>query len=113
MTKERKLAIKMWLWIRDNQELMNYDKDGEDALDDLKCQFFKSEGIENPGWACNCWFCHYIMKRDRHGFDRRKCVKCPLKSCSEGPFYTLTHYPTGPDWWDACTEILEALGYDG
>lgn len=110
MTKERKLAIAMWLWIRDNQELMGYDEDGESTLDDLKELFFESEGIENPHWACNCWFCHYIMKRQRRGYDRRTCAKCPLKSCSEGPFDTLIHYPSGPDWWDACNQIIEALG---
>lgn len=118
MTKERKIAIAMWEYIRDNYDTYfdhasryydeGYDDVGEDALCDLKHEFLKGKNID---WAMRCWFCEYIGHRGR-SFGTYRCKYCPLKSCSTGPYYVLTHSPTQIQYIDACNQIIEALGGD-
>ena len=72
MTKERKIAIEMWEYIRDNYDYYreyrdvhenDEDYDGEDAIHNLKVEFLKGKGVN---WAMNCWFCEYIGHRRHH-----------------------------------------------
>ena len=71
MTKERKLAIKMWEGVK---RLLPewYEEDPEDIVSYLK--YYKSKFclVNRIHWAYNCWFCQYT---------RDNCAKCPLKSC--------------------------------
>lgn len=112
MTKERKIAIEMWKYIRDNYDkydayVSDYEYDeGEDALCDLKREFLKDKDIK---WAMNCWFCEYIGHRGR-SFNTYRCKKCPLESCETGPYYILMSSPTQLQYIDACNQIIEALG---
>ena len=113
MTKERKLAIRMWLWIRDNYD--TYDSmctergyDGEDTLCILKQKFLNDTDVH---WAMHCWFCHYIGHRKRT-FSTSRCRLCPLKSCETGPYRTLARGATQTQYIDACNQIIEALGGD-
>lgn len=110
MTKERKIAIAMWEYIRDNYEAYvdncDYCENGEDALCALKKQYLDARGIH---WAYHCWFCEYIGHRGR-GFNIYRCKFCPLQDCSTGPYRTLIRMPTQSQYIDACDEIIVALG---
>lgn len=117
MTKERKIAIAMWKYIRDNYDAYRDYNDAhgedesfedEDALCDLKHIFLKGKNID---WAMSCWFCQYIGHRGR-SFGTYRCKYCPLKSCETGPYHILTHSPTQIQYIDACNQIIEALGGD-
>ena len=118
MTKERKIAIAMWKYIRDNYNIYSdildtYRQDGfetigEDALCYLKRQFLEHEDIH---WAMHCWFCHYIGHRNRT-FGTQRCKLCPLKSCETGPYHILVYGATQEQYIEACNQIIEALGGD-
>ena len=117
MTKERKIAIAMWKYIRDNYDKYSayareyeedFDDAYEDALCDLKHEFLKGKGIR---WAMSCWFCEYIGHRSRT-FNTYRCKLCPLKSCEIGPYYILSRGCTQLQYIDACNQIIEALGGD-
>lgn len=118
MTKERKLAIAMWEYIRDNYDRYDeyareYDEEGcydaeEDALCELKRQFLKGKNVK---WAMSCWFCQYIGHRGR-SFNTYRCGLCPLQSCETGPYCTLARGCTQIQYIDACNQIIEALGGD-
>lgn len=116
MTKERKIAITMWKYIRDN-----YDKyfeymsacveegyEGEDALCYLKNKFLEDKDVN---WAMHCWFCEYIGLRSRT-FNTYRCKLCPLKSCTTGPYHMITQGATQEQYIEACNQIIEALGGD-
>ena len=116
MTKERKIAIEMWEYIRDNYEMylayrdMHEDDEyyeGEDAIHNLKIAYLaKHDDID---WAMNCWFCMYIAHR-RRNLGTGRCHLCPLKSCETGPYDILTRGCTQPLYIEACNQIIEALG---
>lgn len=126
MTKERKLAIDMWLWIRERYtEWDDYfwgasDKDG--FAREMKYRFIEEEnGGEMPKWDYMCWLCTYI----RVPACSRKttpCARCPLGTCqaSTSAYQVLdTHryrdelYVSEEVYRDCCTTILNALGYKG
>lgn len=132
MTKERKLAIDMWLWIRERyDEWDDYfwgaiDEDG--YVDEMKSRFIEEENDgEYPNWKGLCWLCNYI-RHPRSDSPAEfplwvpHCGRCPLKSCGEpySAFHILnTHsYRGGTDiseevYRHCCTTILNALGYKG
>lgn len=108
MTKERRIAIDMWRWIRANWDMYLRFKDevecatGEDALLLMKDTYLVDKGVN---WVSNCWFCTYLKLRSKLG-----CRLCPLQSCSSGPYHTLANNPTYEEYVDACDQIIEALG---
>ena len=108
MTKERRVAIEMWEYIR-GQYSSEY-VDMEDYVYNLKGGYLWAHG--NPRWAFHCWFCQYIGKRNRPGkrlnFDG--CAKCPLKDCDHGPYGRLIRATNREEWEEACDEIIVALG---
>ena len=110
MTKERRIAIDMWKWIRVNWDMYLDFKDREecpneeDALLLMKDTYLADKGVD---WLSNCWFCEYIRLKPRY---RRGCSLCPLQSCSTGPYHTLANNPTYEEYVDACGQIIEALG---
>lgn len=115
MTKERKIAIAMWKYIRDSHDAYveyvdTYGEEDyyeeEDAIADLKHKFLIGKDVH---WAMSCWFCQYIGHRGRT-FNTCRCKLCPLKSCETGAYYILTHSPTQDQYIDACNLIIEALG---
>lgn len=71
MTKERKLAIKMWEGVKEHLPQW-YEEDRWDIVDNLRG--FKADFCfkNNLHWNCYCWFCQYF---------RDVCDRCPLKSC--------------------------------
>ena len=72
MTRERKLAIKMWEEVKERLPRW-YDKDPWSIvlyLKDFKIDFCC---MNNLHWRFDCWFCQYI---------RFECDKCPLRSCN-------------------------------
>lgn len=113
MTKERRIAIGMWKYIRDQYSSQRVE-DGEDLEDyvhNLKGEYMWEHG--DPHWAFRCWFCQYIGRRDKpyRRYDLSRCCKCPLKSCSKGSAYMkLCNAETGKEWVEACDEIIQALG---
>ena len=126
MTKERKLAIDMWLWIREHYE--EWDEyfwgsgDTEDFATEMKLQFWDAEhkGKEMPNWRSYCWLCQYIQSpKTTYPFD---CTRCPLKSCSktDSAYYVLNCHKYKGDlkvteevYRNCCSTILNALGYKG
>lgn len=112
MTKERRIAINMWKWIRVNWDMYLRFKDevecatGEDALLLMKDTYLADKGVN---WVSDCWFCTYLRPRPEPSC-RRGCFLCPLQSCSSGPYHTLVNNPTYEEYVDACDQIIEALG---
>lgn len=110
MTKERRIAIDMWEWIRANWDMYLRFKGevecatSEDALLRMKDTYLADKGVN---WRSNCWFCKYIRTSQRH---MRGCHLCPLQSCSSGPYHTLVGSFTYEEYVDACDQIIEALG---
>ena len=111
MTKERRIAIDMWEWVRDNWDMYLRFKDNEeecpneeDALLLMKDIYLADKGVN---WASNCWFCEYIRLRPGN---KRGCFLCPLQSCGSGPYHILATNPTYEEYVDACDQIIEALG---
>ena len=126
MTKERKLAINMWLWIKERyDEWDDYfwgasDEDG--YVEVMKHRFIEEEnGEEILKWRGLCWLCNYmriITLRETSC----SCERCPLKSCGapDSAYQILnTHcYKGAIDISEefyryCCTTILNALGYKG
>ena len=110
MTKERRIAIDMWEWIRANWDMYLCFKDEvEGATSEAALLLMKEMYLDDKGvnWASNCWFCEYIRSSQRH---MRGCRLCPLQSCSSGPYHTLANSPTYEEYVDACSQIIEALG---
>ena len=126
MTKERKLAIEMWLWIREHYAEWDAhfweSGDEEDLVFDLKYAFFDEvyPNTEIPKWRAMCWFCQYTQDADvTYPFD---CVRCPLKSCSktDSAYYVLNLHKYKGDvhvteevFRNCCSTILYKLGYKG
>lgn len=112
MTKERRIAIDMWRWIRANWDMYLRFKDevecatSEDALLLMKDIYLADKGVN---WASNCWFCTYLKLRPEPR-PMRGCSLCPLQSCSSGPYHTLVYSLTYEEYVDACDQIIEALG---
>lgn len=104
MTRERKLAIKMWeevkkhlpQWYKENQRLIAPD------LQDFKADFCV---VNDLHWVLNCWFCQYIFLG---------CDKCPLKSCNfnepTNAWARIVNENTSLETkLQACDEIIVAL----
>lgn len=63
MTKERRLAIRMWRKIKNELSAGRMDKMQDMPM--FKINFCQSNGLK---WKSQCWFCHYIQD----------CKKCPI-----------------------------------
>ena len=106
MTKERRLAIKMWEGIRDSLADKPKDVSNFDFIvtyKDLFCKLFKLR------WNSHCWFCAYIRRRSIYA-----CSKCPLKSCfTAGSYYEIImdvyNRHSVQERVDACNKIIAAL----
>lgn len=128
MTKERKLAIDMWLWIREHYD----DWDGyfwasseEDGFVEVaKTYFLEEENAgEAPKWLGMCWLCTYMRNPAPDCPEKfYSCERCPLKSClAPGSAYQVLdrHLYKGDThvskevYRKCCTTILKALGYKG
>ena len=86
MTKERKLAIDMWLWIREHyQEWDEYfwgSGDTESLATMMKCEFLDAEELPIPVWRSMCWLCHYVRTPAPDSAEKFfTCERCPLKTC--------------------------------
>lgn len=126
MTKERKLAIDMWLWIRERYDEWDdyfWGASDEDGLAKVMKDRFIEEEYEGtmPKWRYTCWLCTYI--RDRACSRKTTpCARCPLGTCqAPASVYQVlnTHcyrgepYVSEKVYRDCCTKILNALGYKG
>ena len=65
MTKERKLAIKIW------EGIVEHCKDEDFNLD------YAKEAASKYNWKFDCWFCQYVRSSERHA-PYNGCAKCPL-----------------------------------
>lgn len=109
MTKERRLAIKMWEGIRDGLADKPKDISNYDFIVTYKkffCELYKLN------WNSYCWFCQYI--RRKHNCGCIGCIGCPLQSCfssNASYFIALDIYEhhTVQERIDACNEIITAL----
>ena len=134
MTKERKIAIQMWLWIRASfEEYEDYfwgasDEDG--FLIEMKHRYLTyvlSPNDFHPNWLHDCWLCHYALRSPKYtqqlnGYTPDRCAHCPLKSCMQGsPYACLEDHKdengeieiTEEQYRNWCTQVLRALGYKG
>ena len=115
MTRERRIAIEMWKYIR-AQYSPEFNGIQEDRVVSLKREYLFNlyiQGQDHPYWAFYCWFCHYIGKRDRpgHRYDTSRCEKCPLRDCGDDSVYMrLCLAGSEEEWIEACDEIIRALG---
>ena len=126
MTKERKLAIDMWLWIREHytewDEYFWGSGDEDDFATVMKCEFWDVEhkGERMPKWRALCWLCQYTQGGEAtYPFN---CTRCPLKSCSkkDSAYYVINMHQYKGDihvseevYRNCCSTILNALGYKG
>lgn len=94
MTKERKLAIEQFAFIR--KELQNGTSKTPASL---MFSFCKSYGLE---WQNDCYFCQYVG-----------CRKCPIAgydACEDGLYSILTDgHVDNAEKVKACDHIIEAL----
>jgi len=77
MTKERKIAIKIWEEIKAFIQSSPQDVPSNSFLS-IKRSITRRYG---KYWSCDCWFCHYVRKliRDDNGHPIDEgCDKCPL-----------------------------------
>ena len=132
MTKERKLAIDMWLWIREHYKewdecfLGSSDEDG--FVEEMKYRFLDEENNgKYPAWQAMCWLCTYARTSVRPpAVDCAEklftCERCPLKTCfaKDSAYRVLdTHtykndiHVTEEVYRNCCSTILNALGYKG
>ena len=128
MTKERKLAIDMWLWIREHYDEWDdyFWGAGEDYeyVEEMKHRFIEEE---NEGkilkWKGLCWLCNYMRTPAPDCPEKIfYCKRCPLKSCGDpdSAYQVLNShvYKGAVDiseevYRHCCTTILTALGYKG
>ena len=128
MTKERKLAIRMWLWIRERYDEWNayfWESGSEnDFVENMKFRFLDEEnGGKYPKWRGTCWLCNYVRSPAPEGSEKLfTCERCPLKSCykKDTAYRVLdTHIYKGDVhvseevYRNCCSTILNALGYKG
>lgn len=128
MTKERKLAIDMWLWIRESYaEWDDYfwgtsDEDGCVAEMKYRFTYVACKG-KFPVWRGGCWLCNYIHSPKVTSLKELfSCGRCPLKSCHkpDSAYQVLDRHLYKGDihvseevYRNCCTTILNALGYKG
>lgn len=105
MTKERRLAIKMWKQIVKALMKREYDFGCADHV--ISCIKHKFCNTYNLEWKNECWFCQYVRQdwRDlpsRKDFDSEEngCQRCPLYKEHED---ILDHDECG------CTDEKETL----
>lgn len=128
MTKERKLAIAMWRWIREHY--YEWDKyfwgasDEDGCVEEMKCRFIVAENEgEYPAWQGLCWLCTYVRTPKATSLEKLfTCWRCPLKSCSTSDsayqvldrhLYKGNIHVSEEVYRTCCTTILNALGYKG
>lgn len=128
MTKERKLAINMWLWIREHYD--DWDdyfwgsSEGDGFVEVVKMYFLDEENEgEVPKWRGMCWLCQYVRKSVPTSPEKFfVCERCPLKTCytSDSAYRILDTHTYEDDkhvskevYRKCCTTILKALGYKG
>ena len=95
MTRERKLAIKMW------QEIVKHLKKKKIAAQfkiykkfdvmSYKEKFCKKHGLK---WRSNCYFCQYF----------KTCIDCPLKNCLSEYYAVVNEHSV-----EAAEKILNTL----
>lgn len=106
MTKERKIAIEMWKYIRTLYDTLEQIPliDREYDLYDIKHDFLYTRGIK---WLYSCWFCQYIRKHPDE-----TCFKCPLRNCGmeDSPYQRVLYSESEEEFITACNEIITALG---
>lgn len=115
MTKERKLAIKMWEQIK--EEFIKDDSDPF-TLMRLKSNFTQKYGLR---WKHDCYFCQYVRKNDNIGLVQG-CQKCPIATfearlnkytcgCNKYSIYHFIHSYYIPKFMKifACNKIIKAL----
>lgn len=100
MTKERKLAIKMWEEIKERipkWQKTSYKVPISERVIHYKRDFCVKYDLP---WSVNCWFCTYIMY----------CDYCPLHDCGEGVYRSIVD-DSSPlqDKIRACEYIISAL----
>ena len=78
MTKERRLAIKMW------QEIVDMLKIGNIDLDTQKRHFCTNNNIH---WESSCWFCQYVRKDRRNNLKSRCNIDYSTNGCENCPLY--------------------------
>ena len=123
MTKERKIAIKIWEEIKAFILSSPQDVTSRSFIA-MKHSITRKHGMY---WNCNCWFCHYVRKtvRNDEGFIVDEgCDRCPLHKLvraapgdcgcdiglAQAPYARLAN-----DWTDnaikaeACDMIIKAL----
>ena len=120
MTKERRLAIQMWEYIRseikkrDNPQMngdLHYFNEAAD-LDILKNRFIADQIKKHDFVMSACWFCRYI----------NDCSKCPITTkhkslekhalgCMHGSslYYIARYTPNKEKRLEACDKIIAAL----
>lgn len=104
MTRERRLAIKMWEGIRDSLADKPKDVSNFYFVTTYKRFFCR---LYNLKWDSCCWFCQYIRKK-------YLCKRCPLKYCFKDDSYyqiamDIYDLHTVQERVDACSEIIAAL----
>lgn len=128
MTKERKLAIDMWLWIREHYKDWDeyFWESGSEYgfVEDMKFRFLDAEnGGKYPKWRAMCWLCTYMRKHTSPFVEVFvACIRCPLKTCdaTDTAYRVLNVHIYKGDvhvseevYRNCCTTILNALGYKG
>ena len=128
MTKERKLAIDMWLWIREHYKEWDeyfWESGSEDGfVEEMKFRFLDEENEgRQPKWRAMCWLCQYVRTPAPDSVEKFfTCERCPLKTCygKDAAYRILDIHIYKGDvhvskevYRNCCSTILNALGYKG
>lgn len=100
MTRERRLAIRMWEEIKKAVIDAKRPSDIDPVfISELKYKFCI---IHHLNWLHGCWFCKYVRYRDdKHG---EGCQRCPL---SDGHKEAILGYHSGC-WYNAFNKVCNA-----
>ena len=84
MTRERRLAIKMWEQIvralENGEHNPRYAKPIVSVIKDGFCE------EHQLNWKCDCWFCQYVRKDWRY-MPTREDIPKPVNGCQRCPLY--------------------------
>lgn len=108
MTKERRLAIKMWEQIVEALEQGKHDpRYARPIVFEIKEDFSEKHHLM---WKASCWFCQYVRHDWRYGMASRVELDEHWNGCQKCPLYKESKDSLGLDYDECgCTDEKETL----
>lgn len=105
MTKERRLAIKMWEQIVEVLENGRPGRFYQPLISIIKEDFCREHNLE---WKAGCWFCQYVRQDYRYKLLSRKSIPPSYNGCQHCPLYKERKDMLGDDEC-GCADDKETL----